>query len=119
MTQTKTFSVQIYIAGDIGHAKQICRKYCMDIGLCVTIEPLSFVYTGGEEAGMRIGLINYPRFPSEPSDITASALDLARHLRVGLSQHSFSVVTPKDTIWESVRDEAAVSDMTKDRKSKT
>lgn len=106
MTQVKTFNVQIYIAGDINHAKQICRKYCMDIGLCVTVEPISFVYTGGEEAGVRIGLINYPRFPSEPGDITARALDLARHLRVGLSQHSFSVVTPIDTIWESVRDDS-------------
>lgn len=106
-TVEKTFYTHIYIAGDIQHAKQICRKYCMDIGLCVTVEPLSFIYTGGEESGMRVGLINYPRFPAEPGDITARALDLARHLRVGLSQHSFSVVTPTDTIWETSRLEAS------------
>lgn len=107
MTTVPTFSAHIYIAGDIDHAKQFCRKYCFEIGLCVTVEPVDFIYTGGEEAGMRIGLINYARFPAEHSDIASRALDLARRLRVHLSQHSFSIVMPNDTIWESVREDVS------------
>lgn len=105
MTIAPTFTAQIYIAGDLATAKQLCRKYCFEIGLCVTIEPVDFIYTGGEESGMRIGLINYPRFPTEAADIKSRALDLARRLRVGLCQHSFSLVTSDETIWESVREE--------------
>ncbi|NEV75617.1 hypothetical protein DYI24_00805 [Rhodopseudomonas sp. BR0C11] len=103
-SQVKTFTAQIYMAGDINQAKMICRKYCYDVGLCVTVEPIDFIYTGGEEAGFRVGLINYPRFPSEPSDILSRAIDLARTLRDELSQHSFSVVTPTETIWDTRRD---------------
>jgi len=103
MITAPTFTAQIYVAGDINQAKQICRKYCMDVGLCVTVEPVDYIYTGGAEAGVRVGLINYPRFPAEPCDIRARAIDLARTLRVGLSQHSFSIVTPVETMWESTR----------------
>ena len=98
----KTFTAQIYIAGYITHASQIVRRYCMT-GLCVTIEPLDYIYTGGREAGMRIGLINYPRFPSDSTKILETAIDLANVLRDELSQHSWCIVTPDQTIWDSSR----------------
>ena len=78
----------------------------MVVGLCVTVEPVAFIYTGGEEAGVRVGLINYPRFPSTADAIEKTALDLAHKLRVKLCQHSFSVVGPKQTHWFTAREGA-------------
>jgi len=106
MTEVATYTAQIYIAGDYATAKIACQRYCA-VGLCVTIEPLEFVYTGGCEAGMRIGLINYPRFPTTPDELFERALDLGRTLRDALAQHSFSVVATDTTVWESTRAEAA------------
>lgn len=101
--EVQTYTAQIYIGGDYAQAKRACQRYCMDIGLCVTVEPVDYIYTGGCEAGVRVGLINYARFPAEPADIFARALDLARVLRVELAQHSFSIVATDKTIFETVR----------------
>lgn len=101
-----TYRVEIFMAGDIAEAKRTCRSYCFAVGLCVTIEPLDYIYTGGEEAGFRIGLINYPRFPAEPEEIWRKALELAELLRRDLGQHSFSVVDPVKTFWSSRREGA-------------
>jgi len=104
---TQTYTAQIYIAGDAAHAALVCQRYCLDVGLCVTVEPLDFIYTGGREAGVRVGLINYPRFPASPADIFDRAFDLAKLLRTELGQHSFSIVAPDKTVWDSTRTEAA------------
>ena len=61
---TPTHRIEIYASGPIEVAKQVCRETCLSEGLCVTIEPTHFIYTGGEETGFKIGLINYPRFPT-------------------------------------------------------
>lgn len=98
-----TFRFDIFIAGDIAEAKRICARYCFDHGLCATVEPVSFVYTGGTEEGARIGLINYPRFPVAENELGATARALAEALMEGLCQHSFSIVGPKETIWCSRR----------------
>lgn len=98
-----TYTAQIVMAGDIAQAKAICRRYCFDVGLCVTIEPVDYIYTGGEEAGFRVGLINYPRFPSEPAQILAHAEALLLLLVDGLSQHSASIITSTETLWFSRR----------------
>lgn len=95
----------IWIAGDATEAERICRKYCVENGLCVTVTPTEYVYTGGAEAGVCVRLINYPRFPAEPSDINAKALDLARVLRVGLCQWSFLIETPTKSTWFTAREE--------------
>ncbi|SCM73418.1 conserved hypothetical protein [uncultured Pleomorphomonas sp.] len=101
-----TALVTIFIAGDYAVAKSICRRFCLDVGLCVTIEPTTYVYTGGCEDGVRIGLINYPRFPKETSEIVAVARLLAHALREGLAQHSFSIVGPDLTEWNTTREVA-------------
>lgn len=66
-TAVPTLRFDIFMAGDVSQAKLVCREYCYAVGLCVHIEPVDFIYTGGEEDGFKVGLINYPRFPiSEP-----------------------------------------------------
>jgi hypothetical protein len=66
--------------------------------LGVTVTPTDYIYTGGGEAGVIVEIINYPRFPSEPADITQTAVDLGMTLMHKLYQRSFSVVTPDDTV---------------------
>lgn len=53
--------VSIFIAGDFDEARDLCRAFCDEEGLCVTVTPTTYVYTGGEEDGVIVGLINYPR----------------------------------------------------------
>lgn len=96
-----TFWLKIYSSGPIEQAKQILRADFQRDSLCVTIEPTQFVYKGGEETGFVIGLINYPRYPSRPQEITARGLDLARRLLEGLYQDHILIMTPEQTHWLS------------------
>jgi hypothetical protein len=100
-----TIRFDIFIAGDIEQAKQVCRQYCFEIGLCVTVEPVTYIYTGGEEAGIRVGLINYPRFPTTKEALGEKAAVLGMELMSRLHQHSFSIVGPDETTWYSRRPE--------------
>lgn len=104
MTQSvPTIRFDIFLAGDFGQAKQVCREYCFEVGLCVTVEPADFIYTGGEESGVRVGLINYPRFPTTEEALREHASELATFLMRRLCQHSYSIVGPRETEWFSRR----------------
>jgi len=92
-------SVKVYVAGDLAPIRQVCRQVCYEEGLCVTVEPVSFIYTGGEETGAVVGFVNYPRFPSTPSQIDKTAIRLAERLVTEACQRTALVVTPTDTIW--------------------
>lgn len=100
---TPTHTVKLYLAGPIDVAKQLIRQECLREGLCVTIEPTLFIYTGGEEAGYVVGLLNYPRFPSTPEAIDARAEDLMLKLLEVTFQHSALMVTPVRTKWVTKR----------------
>lgn len=100
----KTYWVKIYLSGDISIIKQVCREYCM-IGLCVTIKEVLFIYTGGEEYGVEIGLINYPRFPDSEDNIWSKAVGLAEKCRDAAFQHSYLIISPELTIWNSTRED--------------
>ncbi|SFJ68573.1 hypothetical protein [Methylobacterium brachiatum] len=97
-----TYVVTIHMAGCLRTAMETCRRFCME-GLCVTVEASTFVYTGGVEEGFRIGLLNYPRFPAEPAKILQTAYRLADRLRKDCCQHSWLIVAPDETIWNSTR----------------
>ena len=103
MSTAPTIRFDIFMAGDLAQAKQVCRQYCFDVGLCVTVEPVSYIYTGGEEAGIRVGLINYPRFPTTEEVLHERATTLAQTLMNHLCQHSYSIVGPRETEWFSRR----------------
>ena len=103
MMNCPPFSADIYIGGDLAQAKQICRKYCYEKGLCVTVTPVDYIYTGAEEAGVKVSLINYARYPSTPNNIALTAFELASLLLEGLCQHSYSVVTPEESVFFSRR----------------
>ena len=94
-----TYYVRIYMSGPIDVIKQICREECYRDGLCVTIDPTTFIYTGGEEFGAVIGLINYPRFPTSEYQLWNRAVDLAHKLVKGTHQHSVLLMSPTETEW--------------------
>lgn len=94
-----TFQCCIYMSGPIEVAKQVLREDCLREGLCVTIDPTTYIYTGGEESGFVVGLLNYPRFPSMSLEIQARARLLVEKLLDATFQHSALLVLPHDTIW--------------------
>jgi hypothetical protein len=100
-----SYPVSILMAGDCDAAKQICREYCDEVGLCVTVTPTSYVYTGRGDAGFIVGLINYPRFPASSFEIASRAVQLADRLRTKLGQESYSIQYPDQTVWHSWRGE--------------
>lgn len=100
---TASYPVQIWIGGDHESALEICRAYCDEVGLCVTVSPTTYAYTGGQVDGVVVGLINYGRFPSEQPAIFAHAEALALKLIDGLGQESASIQAPDKTLWISFR----------------
>lgn len=107
MNTVPTFTAAIY-AGfkeretgrlhTIDEAREVCRAYCDEVGLCVTLTPTEYVYTDGGEPGCVVGLINYPRFPSDAETIRAHALTLARRLLAALGQMRMTAVFPDETV---------------------
>lgn len=82
----------------LDEARAICQTYVDSVGLCVTIMSTEFIYTNGQEAGCIIGLINYPRFPSEPGDIRQQAISLGSKFLDEFNQYRISIVCSDETI---------------------
>jgi hypothetical protein len=96
--------VRIYIAGNYDDAARICREFCQR-GACVRLTHTSYIYTGGQEDGVEVAFINYPRFPAQLAEIEGQAMALALMLLDGLFQHSCSIEGPSQTTWVSRRKE--------------
>jgi hypothetical protein len=100
--ETASYPVSIFVAGR--DVRPLCQAYCDEIGLCVTVSPTRYVYSGGAGDGWVIGLINYGRFPSEPAEIFAKAEALALRL-IGEGIESATIQAPDKTLWLNCRDE--------------
>jgi hypothetical protein len=107
-TYAPTFDATIYVGfheRDTGRlhtlteAESVCSAYCDEVGLCVTVTPTKYVYTGGQEPGCIVGLIHYPRFPHQCPAVAIRdhAFALAKRLLVALGQQRVSVVLPDRT----------------------
>ena len=101
ITTVPTYQATIYCGlresyGGVIHsteyAGQICKEYVDSIGLCVTVTKTEFIYNGGREPGVIIGLINYPRFPMKPEVIRLRAITLATLLKDAFNQKRVTVV---------------------------
>jgi hypothetical protein len=104
-----TYWARIYMSGPIEAAKQALRAECLREGLCVTIEPTLFIYTGGEEVGFVVGLANYPRFPKTAQSILERAQRVVSVLLAATHQHSAMLMTPESTRWVSLRHNDSLS----------
>lgn len=98
-TTCPTAWARIYMAGVLSDAERVCREYCFNVGACVTVTPTNYIYSGGQESGFIVGLINYPRFPATQEAILSRANVLARMLADALHQRSWTVETPEATTW--------------------
>lgn len=105
--EVPSYPVSILIAGHWLEAEPICQSYCDEVGLCVTVTDSFYVFTGGSERGVIVGLINYPRFPKKPDDIWQHAEVLAAFLCDRLGQQSYTIQAPDKTVWFSHRPEDA------------
>ena len=103
----QTYTVLLKMAGDIEHAKRLLRTECYppNEGLCMTVEPTTFIYTGGGEAGFVVGFVNYPRFPTELDKLLARVKAIAERLITGLCQWSALLIAPDRTEWLNGRPE--------------
>lgn len=99
----ESYWVWIYLSGSREVIEHVCREYCMR-GLCVTVEEVKYIYTGGEEIGVRVGLINYPRFPVEETKVWEIAIELAEMLKDRSFQQSVLVMDKHKTLWISDRE---------------
>jgi hypothetical protein len=97
--------VEVFMAGEIGHAKQVIRRFCRDLPCCVTVTPTTYIYEGGEQEGFVVGFRNYPRFPTDAYSLRNTAHDLAARLRSELGQDSYMTVEAGGiTTWSTMRD---------------
>ena len=103
----KTHTAEIYLGfreaySSVVHgmkeARAICQEYCDEVGLCVSIKPVEYIYTNGNEPGCSITIINYPRFESTPEKIKERAIDLAKVLLEKFNQIRISIVFSDETI---------------------
>lgn len=105
--QVPSFAATIYVGLRVHYTDRIhalaeveefLRTYCNETGFCVTVTSMKYIYKNGEEPGAAIGIINYPRFPSNPATLKERALFIAEKLMALLEQGKVSVVFPDETI---------------------
>lgn len=93
----KTYEAKIFIGGDYEKAKDVCREFCNEHPLCVTVTPTEYVYVGGAQSGVIVGLIQYPRFVDKEPNILQKAEKLGSELCDKLYQKSYTIVDTYQT----------------------
>lgn len=91
---------------DLNEIERVVQNYCNkrphldgSTGWCVTVTPTMFYYMGGNEPGVAIGIIDYPRFPERSVDtLQYHSLKLAKILKDVCRQKRVTVVMPHDTV---------------------
>ncbi len=105
--QVKTYKAEITIGMKEGYSGPIhtqeevlilCQDYCNKIGLGVEVHFGTCVYVKGSEPCVRIGLINYPRFPSTNEEIFNRAKFLGTEIAAAFKQQRFSIVATDVTV---------------------
>lgn len=100
----ETYTAEIYMAGDICLCKNVLQKMAASEGMCVSVEKVDYIYTGGMESGFVVRVINYPRFPTTEREIRKLSVNLAESLLYELGQGSYTIVYPDETVFMSRRD---------------
>ncbi len=95
----ESFRIDIHIAGDISTARATCKRFVWHNHSCVTIKEQDFVYTGGLESGVCVGIVQYPKYPVSHVKLIENAQYLAQNLMIDLHETSALIVTDIDTYW--------------------
>ena len=97
----KSFNIKIYVGlrggySDVVHSPDLVTEYlqgfCDDLGFCFSISDTKFIYKDGNEPGVVITIINYPRFPKTKEELTDIAINVAEHLKILCNQQRVSIV---------------------------
>lgn len=103
MKTLRAYNVQIWVGlrkgytdeiVDMSVVRDICDKHINESKNCITITPTEFRYVTGNEPGVIVGLIQYPRFPRTRKEIRNRAFNLADILMKELNQFRVTVTTP-------------------------
>lgn len=86
-----SLAYNIYIAGSYEEAQRTLRKYCSENGACFSISKNKYIYSGGEEDGIVVHVMNYPRFPKSQSELYKLTEQLAIKLMYDLNQGSYTI----------------------------
>lgn len=106
-TINPSFNIQIWCGLREGYdgkehsiesVEHICQQFVNKKGLCVTVTPTKFVYTDGNESGVVIGLIQYPRFPKKIDYLIEQSKEFAELLMNELGQNRVTITTPNESI---------------------
>ena len=100
--QCETVKISIYVTGDESVIRKWLQHYVMR-GLCVTLSKTEYIYTYGNEDGWVVGLINYPRYPSDYDSLLLLANEIAVGVMEETATGSSTIVTDKETIFISRR----------------
>ncbi len=102
-----SFNVQIWCGLKEGYdgkihtlddVRIICQEFVNFEKDCVTMTPTEFIYVNGNEPGVIIGFILYPRFERETKEILLRAKLLGEQLLIGLKQQRLTITTPDNSI---------------------
>jgi hypothetical protein len=102
-----TYTADIYVGAREGYSDKIrepwefnkcVSDYVNEVKLAATITHLNFQYVDGNEPGVKVGLINYPRFPKSRQQIRDLAFSLAEKLKAEFKQERVTIVFPDDTV---------------------
>lgn len=87
--------------GTAGHVAmmQALGDYVDREGLCVTATRTFFRYTNGTELGLKIGIRNYPRFPTEWSELINHAELIGFELAEVGGQQTFMIEDGSSVYW--------------------
>ena len=112
--EVDTFTAQIYLGlregyGTLIHnereVREVLQDYVNNNKFCVTITPTEFIYTSnlkksvnGNEQGVIIGIMNYPRFPLERKTLEQKAEEIALLCKERFKQNKISIVYPDRTV---------------------
>jgi len=85
-------------------AENVVQQYADHVGLCVSVTKTKYIYAGGSEKGLRVGLRNYPRFPSDIRELWTHAYKIGRAVTEELQKGSFMIEEiGGETTWFSRR----------------
>lgn len=102
VAECEAWRIEIYVSGRYDDILRCLQQQAIR-GACYSIQPTDYVFTYGAEAGAKITLINYARFPQQIDVAEKDALKLAECLILHTGMGSASVVTPTTSYFISRR----------------
>ena len=75
---------------NIADVAKVLKEWCVKTESAVSITKTEFIYPHGEEPGLILGFINYPRFPLSKAEIKNRTLELGSLLMKKFNQYRVS-----------------------------